>query len=128
MLRPRRRASDPDVPRAGYTRGRPGSYDELIKEMRELAGRGAYRKAIGLMMVALLHWLEKADVLRFHQSKTNGDYVREYPSQHAGEEDFRTFALDFDAAVYGGALCDRRAYEYMNVVFERIISDVRKRQ
>ncbi|NQT20660.1 MAG: DUF4129 domain-containing protein, partial [Planctomycetes bacterium] len=83
---------------------------------------------IGLMMVALLRWLERADVLRFHQSKTNGDYVREYPQQGPGGGDFRKFALDFDAAVYGGALCDRRSYEHMNIIFERIISDVRKRQ
>ena len=59
---------------------------------------------------------------------TNGDYVREYPPQHPGEEDFRIFALDFDAAVYGGALCDRRVYEHMNNTFEQMVSDVHKRQ
>lgn len=128
MVRARRRSSDPDALSAGSARDRPKSYKDLNKQMRELAGRGAYREAIGVMMVALLHRLESADLLRFHQSKTNGDYVREYPPQHPGEEDFRTFALDFDAAVYGGALCDRRVYEHMNNTFEQMVSDVRKKQ
>ncbi|NQT21508.1 MAG: hypothetical protein HQ592_17520, partial [Planctomycetes bacterium] len=84
MVRARGLSSYPDISPAGRARARPGSYDELIKQMRELAGRAAYREAIGLMMVALLRWLERADVLRFHQSKTNGDYVREYPQQGPG--------------------------------------------
>ena len=127
MVRARSRSSDPDALSAGSARDRPKSYKDLNKQMRELAGRGAYREAIGVMMVALLHRLESADLLRFHQSKTNGDYVREYPPQQPGEEDFRRFALDFDAAVYSAALCDRHVYEHINNTFEQIVSDVRKR-
>ncbi len=105
-----------------FERLRDRSFKELSAMMRELAAQGEYREAIGVMMVALLRWLDDADIFRFHRSKTNGDYVLEYPKERAGRGEFNRFAVAFDGAVYGGAECDRREYERMNDMFERVMT------
>jgi hypothetical protein len=95
-------------------------YEELLAIMRERAAKGRFREAIGVMMLALLRWLDDAELVMFHQSKTNGDYVREYAPDDAGRGDFGQFAVAFDAAVYGRATCDRTAYDDMNHLFEQV--------
>jgi len=104
------------------------SYEDLCRQMDALALRGLFREAVGVMMVALLRWLDETGILRFHESKTNGDYVTEYPRASAGCEDFRRFVLAFDATVYGGEACKRRAYQELNAIFERVRGNVSKRQ
>jgi len=104
------------------------SYDDLRDRMRRLADRGVFREAVGLMMIALLRWLDAAGMLRFDDSKTNGDYAREYPPGTTGREAFRRFASAFDALVYSGASCDRQTYQEMDSTFERIRRDVHERE
>jgi hypothetical protein len=113
--------------RAGL-RGRqePVSYEDLLARMHALAGQGAFREALGAMMVALLRWLDRAGVLRFHTSKTNGDYLRDYPRARAGSGYFRRFVLAFDAMVYGGAACGPQVYERMFELFTEIQHDVQE--
>jgi hypothetical protein len=107
---------------AGRAGGHPESYHELRGLMGRLANQGAFREAVSVMMLALVRWLEHLDILRFHHSKTNGDYVREYGAGRWGREDFRRFVIAFDASVYSGAPCGRDAYESLNAIFERTIS------
>jgi len=127
MFRGARRSSDLDVSLAGG-RGRGAlSYRELHGLMVSLAERGAFREAIGVMMVALVRWLENAGVLRFHHSKTNGDYVREYPSHLRSREDFSQFVAAFDSLIYSGASCGREVFRRMNAMFERTIDHARER-
>ena len=102
------------------------SYEELLDHMRALAGKGAYREALGAMMLALLRRLDAARLVRFHPSKTNGDYVRDYPPFRPGGGDFRRFVSSFDAMVYGGAACGPDAYGRMHALFEQVRSDVEK--
>ncbi len=104
------------------------SYEDMCRQMGALARRGLFREAVGVMMLALLRWLDETDILRFHESKTNGDYVMEYPRASAGREDFRRFVLAFDATVYGSEACERRAFQNLNAIFERVCGNVSKRQ
>jgi len=100
------------------------SYDDLQARMRVLAAKGAFRPALGVMMVALLRWLDRAGVVKFHASKTNGDYLRDYARARAGAGYFRRFVLAFDAIAYGGVTCGPRTYERMLDLFEEIRHDV----
>lgn len=104
---------------------KPPSYEELRSRMVGLAERGAFREAVREMMVGLVRWLDDAGVLRFHRSKTNGDYVREYHGQRGGHEQFRRFALAFDALIYGGSSCGCTDYGKMLSAFEQIQHHVR---
>ncbi len=100
------------------------SYEDLQARMRELAAEGAFRPALGVMMVALLRWLDGAGIVKFHTSKTNGDYLRDYARTRAGAGYFRRFVIAFDAIAYGGVSCGARTYERMLDLFEEIRHDV----
>jgi len=96
------------------------SYEELIELMRRLAGQGAFRDAMSAMMAALLHWLDTARILGFHQSKTNGDYIREFPESSPARDEFRRFVLAFERTIYGGEPCDERTFQELEEGFRRI--------
>ena len=70
-------------------------YSDLEHFRRELAGPpglllyladNAGEQFFDLPLVALLRRLDALKVLHFHKSKTNGEYLREYPGQRAGRE------------------------------------------
>ena len=100
------------------------SYEELLAASGEMAHKGAFREAIEYLMVALLRWLEDKRILRLHESKTNGDYLREYPCAGTGQEDFRNFVMDFDYAIYGSSPAPEKTYDRMNKLMENICSSV----
>lgn len=102
------------------------SYEELRRRASELAQAGRHREAIGVMMMMMLRWLDQAGRVRFHQSKTNGDYVREYPAGRAGRQEFDRFALDFDVTFYGGAPCGAGDYDRMESQFEQVLKHVQE--
>jgi hypothetical protein len=104
----------------------PVSYEDLLARMQTAAGAGAFRQATGLMMAALLRWLEGAGAVRYRAGKTNGDYVRDYSGARAGSGPFRRFVLAFDAVAYGGAACGPRVYERMFELFQEIQHDVQQ--
>ncbi len=107
---------------AHFERLHERSFKELCDMMRELAHNGEFRKAVGVMMIALVRWLDGAELLSFHRSKTNGDYVREYPRERSGRGEFRRFAVAFDGTIYGRSKCDRTVYLHMNDMFEGILA------
>jgi hypothetical protein len=111
--------------RTGAKRGRfrPGhvsSYEELCDQMDGLAAQGALREAVSVMMLALLRWLDGAGVVRLHQSKTNGDYAREYAAARPGSDLFRRLALAFDGIIYGGTPCRPAEYARMHSMYEQV--------
>ena len=71
-------------------------------------------------MLALLRWLDRSGLVAFHQSKTNGDYLREYPDNNPAEGTFRRFAVSFDLLIYGGGSCGDDAYRRMAGLFEEV--------
>ena len=100
------------------------SFEQLWHKARELAQRGAFREAAGVLLIALLRRLEAVDVLRFHASKTNGEYLREYPGQSPGRPQFAQFIAMFERSIYGGLEIPGQTYEEMNSLAQRILSDV----
>ena len=96
------------------------TYKELEALRRRLARDGRFREAIGVMMVSLLRWLESRRVIEVHPSKTNGDYVREFPRGRPEEADFRRFVRTFDGTAYGGTPCEAGAYSRMDVLFQEV--------
>jgi hypothetical protein len=99
---------------------RPTSYEELCRRMSELARAGQLRAAVGVMMLALLRWLEGAGLVRLHASKTNGDYLREFPLSGRGRDEFHRFVSDFDGVIYGGPSCTPQAYRQLNLLFQQV--------
>jgi hypothetical protein len=107
---------------------RPDWYDaataeQLWQRSAELAQRGAFREAMGVLSLALLRKLESMQVLRFHKSKTNGEYVREYPPQRAGRREFARFVATFERSIYGGLAVPEQIHRTMSALAERIIQD-----
>lgn len=100
------------------------SFEELSGMARALAEKGAFFEAISVMMVAMLRLLDSIGIVHFHESKTNGDYVREYPSDLTSWNEFKTFVLIFEQTVYGRFHCDRQTYGQMNSLMEQICIDV----
>jgi len=124
LVRTRSQGSGAEGRRLRFRRVPAASYQEAQEQMRRLAERGALREALSLMMTALLLWLDEAGVVKWHQSKTNGDYVREYPSSRAAQDIFRRFVGAFDNVVYGAAPCEPETYVRMHAMFDQVMSDV----
>jgi hypothetical protein len=103
------------------------SFKELCKIAQELAGKQAFREAIGALMLALLRWLDSGSLIRFHESKTNGDYINEYPTGHPGCQDFKKFVNAFEHTIYGGLQVDEQVYRQMIFSLEHICNHVNQR-
>gem|GEM_PF-3209218 len=102
------------------------TYPQLLDKTNRSARQGAYRQALGLMMLALLRRLEAAGILHYHQSKTNGDYLREYQTDQPQINNFKRFVQDFEGLVYGGGYCEYSHYQRLRVLFEQIGRHVEK--
>jgi hypothetical protein len=96
------------------------TYEELMARIREFSAQGDFRQAVALLMIALFKRLDSAGMIRFHESKTNGDYLREFPSDRPGRTELGQLALAFDETVYGGKSCDLQTYRQLYGIFERI--------
>ncbi|NLX03823.1 MAG: DUF4129 domain-containing protein [Phycisphaerae bacterium] len=124
VLWPRRRREEAEAGPLGDLRNR--GYQDLVSAMADSAAKGDFRHAAALMMLALLQWLDARRLVRFHESKTNGDYVREYPPERASRRGLRQFVNVFDRAIYGGNVCDRATYEQMHAMFQEFHEQVRQ--
>jgi len=111
------------LPRFAYLAAR--SAEELDALRARLAAEGAFRDAIGVMMVALLKRLDAGRVVRFHESKTNGDYIREFAHGRGGRDPFCAFVRAFDGTIYRGAPCARDTYDRFSGLFEACLAHVR---
>ena len=100
------------------------SFEQLWERSAELARAGAFRAAIGVLLVAVLRRLDALKILRFHKSKTNGEYVREYPGQLAGRREFVQFVVAFERNVYGGFEIAKPTYDTMSTLARQVLSDV----
>ena len=98
--------------------------EELWQQSQRLAQSGEFRVAVGVLLVAVLRQLEAMKVLSFHKSKTNGEYVREYPGHLGGRREFVQFVATFERNIYGGLEIHGQTYDAMNSLAKRIIGDV----
>ncbi len=120
----RRGGRAPTVATEAYA---PQRWEDLARQMRQLAEQGRFREATAAMMGLLIRWLDEAKIVHFQESKTNGDYVREYPPAWAGREAFGRFVRDADIAVYGGRRCDGGVYQAMTAQLESVRAHVSRR-
>ena len=98
------------------------TYEQLLAEMERLAGAGEFGQAMVAMMLALLRRLEAVSLLSLHESKSNGDYVREYPQSRPERADFQRFVRSFDVAAYGGFSCNGNYFSQMKSLFQQVTS------
>lgn len=108
-------------------RGRAGEARDAWTEARTLAAAGRFADASHAVYFAVVEALTAAGVVRFHRSKTAGDYAREL--RRAGAPvaaDFRAFGRDFDRVAFGVTPAAREDYEQLVAMAERIIASVRR--
>ncbi len=98
------------------------SLEELYRLAKQYADNKSYRQAISVLMIAMLRMLDSFNIVSFHESKTNGDYIREYPAEYAGQNEFKTFIAMFEQTIYGGVQIDSKIYGRMNYLMEQIKS------
>jgi hypothetical protein len=98
------------------------SFEELYKKAQELAGNNSFREAISLMMAALLRLMDYMKIISFHDSKTNGDYIRECSLDYVCRDEFKKFVLIFEQTIYGGSQSSRRIYQQMDSLMEDILN------
>jgi hypothetical protein len=94
--------------------------DALMGMAREAAASGDYRTALHWLMLALLRSLADRGLIALHQSKTNGDYVREVSDAMGAGQQVAQFAADFDRFTYGRTGCSRSDFVRMAESVERV--------
>jgi len=116
-----RRARDPERLRAG------GGRRDAWAEARTSAAAGRYADASHALYVAVLEALTAAGVVRYHRSKTAGDYARDL--RRGGSpfaNDFRAFGRGFDQLAFGHVVKPAEEYERLAALAERIVTGVRR--
>lgn len=118
-----------DLGRRGHAgRGERGARRERWRVAAELADAERFAEASHELYAAVIETLAGAGVIRFHASKTNGDYAREL--RRAGwpaAEAFRAFGRDFDRTVFAGGDPSRDDFERLRAAAERLVGDARGR-
>jgi len=100
------------------------SPEQLWDRSQALARTGAFREAMGIMLLALLRQLETKGLVSVHRSKTNGEYLAEYPSDLPGRAEFASLIGTFERSIYGGLPVAGRTYEAMTSAAKGIIQNV----
>jgi hypothetical protein len=111
-----RRARGPSRLRTGEVRRNPWI------EARTFADAGNFTEASHALYIAVLDALTAAGAVRYHRSKTAGDYAREL--RRAGSPiaaDFRTFGRSFDRLVFGQSPIAREDYDRLTTLAEQIV-------
>ncbi|HEY7234311.1 MAG TPA: DUF4129 domain-containing protein [Gemmatimonadaceae bacterium] len=101
--------------------GAVGSRRDAWTAARELAEQGEFADASHALYSAVLETLSRAGTIRFHASKTAGDYAREL--RRAGApiaSDFRSFARELDRVVYGRVKVTRTEFDALLQAAEQI--------
>lgn len=89
----------------------------------ELADGADYVGACHALYAAVVETLARTGAVKFHASKTSGDYARELRRRSSPAlQDFRQFARDLDRVVYGKASATREDYDRLSHAAERVTS------
>ena len=90
---------------------------------RELSAAEDFVGACHALYAAVVDSLSRAGAVKFHSSKTSGDYARELRRNGSPAlQSFRAFARQFDRVVYGAATADREDYEQLARAAEQTTS------
>jgi len=103
------------------TGGIRGSRRDAWAAARELAAQGEFAEASHALYSAVLETLARSGTIRFHTSKTAGDYARELRRADAPiASEFRSFARELDRAVYGRGTVTRSEFDGLLQAAEQI--------
>ena len=87
----------------------------------ELAAANNFAGACHAVYLAVLDTLARSGALTLHASKTPGDYTRELRQRRSGAAaEFRAFARQFEAAVYGPTVPVAATYEALRQSADRV--------
>jgi hypothetical protein len=95
---------------------------DLWKESERAARRGDYTEAAHLLYAALVRTLVLQGAVRFHSSKTTGEYAREL--QRRGGPlvaPFTEFVKAYEVVVYRDGTCDADRYAALRHLAEPIV-------
>jgi hypothetical protein len=121
-----RRAAERRRARGTRARGADGRRNPWT-ESREHASAGRFVDACHALYAAILDDLTAAGLVRYHRSKTAGDYVRDLGRSRAAiAPDLRAFVRDFERAVFGPGDVTRADYERLTARAEQIVATIRR--
>lgn len=107
----------------GTSGDRASGYLPTLDDARKLARDGRYVDAMHVLYAALLDALVQRRLIRFHASKTSGDFTRELSARgHPVQDAFRAFVRRFDRLLYGYDVCDAAAFDALWGEAERVLS------
>jgi hypothetical protein len=104
-----------------------GGRRDAWAEARAAAAAGHYAEASHALYVAVLETLTAAGAVRFHRSKTAGDYARELRRNGSPvAAEFRTFGRGFDRLAFGNVDAPHDEYTRLATLAEEIMATVRR--
>lgn len=106
--------------------GAPGrGADDPWTTAQRLATEGDYTAAAHALYSAVLLTASRQGLVRLHDAKTIGDYLREMRARASARllHTFREFTRGYEYVVYGVGECDRTRYERLYGLASQIVSD-----
>ena len=100
-------------------------YEELYERARQLLGKGDLTEAVRYLFVAGLMLLQRRGWVRFHRSKTDGDYLRELTPHPRIREALTDLTRTFEATAYGGAAATQEQVRAMSAIVEGLTREGR---
>lgn len=120
-----RRSAERRAGLAGRSRA-AGARRDAWAEARSLAEAGQFTEASHALYGAVVDTLTASGALRYHRSKTAGDYARDLRRAGSGvAPDFRTFGRDFDRLAFGQVRPTRADYDRLSSLAGRIVESIR---
>ncbi len=96
------------------------SHDQLLSRAMALSDRGHYVQALGALLSALLKGMAEAGRLQWDQSKTNGQYLREYPVRQTDRDAFGRFVSRVEQHQYRWGRCSPEQFKDLYRRFEEL--------
>ena len=98
--------------------------DDPWSVAHRLAAEGDYTGAAHALYGAILLDASQSGLVRLHDAKTIGDYVREMRARASATllQPFREFARAYEYVVYGVGECDRPRYEQLHGLASQFVS------
>jgi uncharacterized protein DUF4129 len=104
------RGDDEEFARARASR-QAKVYTDPWREAERAAAEGRFTDAAHALNAAVIQRVTRRERLRFHTSKTHGDYARELRATHSSAYGpFREFGRLYDRVIYGRGECDGPTY------------------
>ena len=104
------RLGDEELARA-RARRQARVYLDPWREAELAAAEGRFTDAAHALNAAVIERVTRRERLRFHASKTHGDYARELRATQSGAYGpFREFSRLYDRVIYGRGVCDGPTY------------------